>query len=228
MSDDTLSALRSPLSALPRPEITLDIKPRIKSLDDAELALREVAWCKAVTAAVLAKAEELLSGINEAVRSATSYQVGEESVPVADRRAVLEAELLKWGDTNRETLCPGRKKSVDLRNGRLRWRDGKDTIQRSEGLTAKEAKSLVGELEITEEITVEPGPLAACVQRIIDAVDYHGAISVGLDVNKTSAVAGFKLKQITAEQLEAIGHEFSPGEEYISVEPAEFVRQGPQ
>lgn len=226
MPHDTLVTLQAPLADLPRPDERLDYKPRIKSIEEAELALREVAWCLAVRQAVKAAAEQLLAEINEAAVKAATYSVGEESVPVVDRQAVLEAELLRWGDANRATLCAGRKKSIDLRNGRLRWRDGKDSISRLDDVAAKEAKAMVGELEIAEEITVEPGPLAACLQRIVDAVEYHGAISVAVDVNKTAGTAAYKLKQITAEQLEAIGHEFAPGEEYISVEPAEFVRSG--
>jgi phage host-nuclease inhibitor protein Gam len=218
--------LYRPLADLPRPEQRLDVRPRIKSIEDAELALREVAWANALQAAVLAEAERLISAINDEASRVATIEVGEETVPLANRKQALEAELLRWADANRATLCPGRKKSVDLRNGRLRWRDGKDSVKRLEDVTAKEAKEMIGDLPIGEEITIEAGPLVVGLQRILDAVGFHGAITVGVDVNKTAATAAYKLKQITAEQLDAIGHEFAAGEEYISVEPAEFVRAG--
>lgn len=226
MPQDTLAVLQAPLAQLPRPDETLGIKPKISSIDDAETALREISWCAAVSAAIAAKAEELLTEINELARKAATYSVGEEQVPVADRRKILEAELLRWGDANRAKLCPGRKKSAEFRNGKLKWREGKDSVKLLEDLAAKEAKQLVADLPITEDITVEAGPLAACLQKIVDAVNMHGAVGVTFAVNKTDATKAYQLKQITAEQLEAIGHEFDAGEEYISVEPAEFVRAG--
>lgn len=218
--------LYRPLADLPRPEQRLDVRPRIKSIEDAELALREISWAKTLRTAVLAAAEQLISAINDEVSQAATFAHGEERVPLTDRTQVLEAELLRWADANRATLCPGRKKSVDLRNGRIRWRDGKDAVKRAEGVEAKEAKALILDLSIDEQIEIEAGPLIACLQRVVDALGLCGAISVGVDVNKTAATAAFKAKQITAEQLDAIGHEFAAGEEYISVEPAEFVRAG--
>jgi hypothetical protein len=211
---------------LPRPESTVAIRPNIRSVEQAELALREIAWCAAVTAAIEAKAGELIGTIQDAAKKAASYTQGGEQVPVADRRAALEAELMRWAEENRATLCPGRKKSVDLTHGRIRWRDGKDSVSRLEGVAAKGAKEMIGELPIGEDLTIEAGPLIACLQRILDAVDFHGAITVGVDVNKSAATAAYKLKQITGEQLDQIGHEFAAGEEYVSVEPAEFVRAG--
>lgn len=220
---DTLYA---PLANLPRPEQRLDVRPRIKSIEDAELALREVAWANAVAAAVLAEAERLIAAINDEASRVATIEVGEETVPLANRKQVLEAELLRWADANRATLCPGRKKSVDLRNGRLRWRDGKDSVKRAKDVEAKEAKALILDLSIDEQIEIEAGPLIACLQRVVDGLGLCGAICIGVDVNKTAATAAFKAKQITAEQLDQIGHEFAKGEEYISVEPAEFVRAG--
>lgn len=223
---DTLSALDAAIADLPRPESTVAVKPNIRSIEHAELALREIAWCAAVTAAIEAKGNQLIADIQTAIKVAATYEQGGERVPVSDRRAALEAEVLRWAEENRATLCPGRKKSVDLTHGRLRWRDGKDSVKRSEGVEAKEAKALIAELLIDEQITIEAGPLIACLQRIVDAVGFAGVISVGVDVNKTAATAAFKLKQVTSEQLDQIGHEFAAGEEYVSVEPAEFVRNG--
>lgn len=224
MPQDTLAILRAAIVDLPRPD-SVAIKPNIRSIEQAELALREVAWCAAVTAAITAKAGELIAAIQDATKRAAAYEQGGELVPVAERRQLLDAELLRWAEENRATLCPGRKKSVDFTHGRIRWRDGKDAVKRSEDVEAKKAKAMIGELPI-EDMAIEAGPLVACLQRIVDAAGFAGAITVGLDVNKTAATSAYKLKQITAEQLEAIGHEFAAGEEYISVEPAEFVRAG--
>lgn len=223
---DVLSVLQSAIADLPRPDEVVAIKPNVRTAEHAEIALREVAWCAAVTAAVTGRANELIGQIQDAAKLAASYTQGNESVPVAERRQQIEAELMRWADDNRATLCPRRKKSVDLTHGRIRWRDGKDSVRRAEGVEAKEAKSLIAELPIAEEISIEPGPLVALLQRVVDAVGFAGAITVGVDVNKTAATAAYKLKQITAEQLDQIGHEFAAGEEYIAVEPVEFVRDG--
>ena len=225
MPQDTLAILQAAIVDLPRPDNTVAIKPNIRSAEHAELALREVAWCEATTTAIAAKAGEIISDVQEAIKKAATYTQGGEQVSIAERRQQIEAELLRWAEEHRATLCPGRKKSVELTHGRIRWRDGKDSVKRSEEVEAKEAKALIGELLI-DELSIEAGPLVACLQRIVDAAGFAGAISVAVDVNKTAATAAYKLKQITAEQLEAIGYEFAAGEEYISVEPAEFVRAG--
>lgn len=226
-----IEAIAAPLALLPRPEQRLDDRPRITSVEEAELAFREIAWVNAMTAAAKAAAESTIVAINEAVVAALTIDVSDEPVPLSDRRTALETELLRWGDKNRASLCPGKKKSCDFRNGRLRWRDCKDSVERNPESSAKNAKAKIAELlvsvaALTIEDTAEQLPLAACLQRAVDATGYHGAISVTVDVNKTAAVTARKLLQITDEQLAAIEHQFKPGAEYVSAEPVEFVRDG--
>lgn len=216
MSHDTLATLQAAAADLPRPEARLGVKPKISSIEDAELALREIAWCQAVSEAVAAAAEELLRSLNELAKQAASFEFAGESVPVADRRAVLEKELLRWGDANRETLCQGKKKSVDLRNGRIRWRDGKDAVDYCDDCSQKTAVEAIG----------NQSGLLARIEAIVDEIAWFGVFQAKLTVNKTNAVKARQKGQLTDEQLAEVGLQFLPGAEYVSVEPSEFVRAG--
>lgn len=216
MQDLDLVSLLRPPSNLPRPDDQLGIRPRIKSTDDAELALRELSWCAAVQAAVTEQAQQLIGAIQDAAKHAAVFQSGEESVPIADRRAALEAELLRWADANRITLCPGKKKSVALTHGTIKWRDGKDSVEYAEGWTQKAAIKVVGN---------ESGLLAK-IEALVDKLDWFGVFEAKLSVNRTNACKARNKQQLSDERLSEVGLEFREGEEYITVEPAEFVRSG--
>jgi phage host-nuclease inhibitor protein Gam len=216
MAQTAPSAIDDILNSITPPDLTLDIKPQIESIEDAELALHEIAWCNAVQAAIRAKLEETMAELNEIATREAAYDVGEERVPIGDRRKILEAELLRWGDEHRTEICQGKKKSAEFRNGKLKWRDAKDAVDYLEGESQKSAIEAVGN---------ESGLLAK-IEKLVDAIGWHGVFQAKLSVNKTNAVKARQKQQLTDEQLADIGLEFKAGEEYISVEPAEFVRSG--
>lgn len=210
------SQLKAPLEDLPRPDVTLGIKPKIKTDEEAETALREIAWCQAVTSAIAAKTAELLNEINELATKVATFTVGEEQVPIADRRKVLEEAFFKFAEANRSRLCPGKKKSVEFRNGSCKWRYAKDAVDFLDDWSQRLAIEAVGN---------ESGLLAK-IEELVDAIGWHGVFVAKLSVNKTNAVKARQKQQLTDDELAEVGLEFKPGEEYITVEPAEFVRPG--
>jgi len=195
------------------------VEQEVDSIDTAEQALRELSWLVYAQATLKAEAEAEIATINE--------RFAENIRPHAERQKQLEENLLKWADKHRDTLLTGRKKSVELRNGKFRWRDGKDSVTRQDGVEAKDAKTLAGELPLPCGVRVDAGEeLIVGLQKLVDKIDYFGAISVAVSINTTAATKARKLKQVTDADLEAIGHQFNCGEEYVTVEPAEFVREG--
>lgn len=213
MFDAILALIRSPRAAFQRPTETLGPTPRIKSRDDAELALNEIAWCNALEAGVRAKADELLATINRMVAEATAVEEG--GLSVCDRRAKLEEAALKWADANRGDLCPGARKSVDLQRGRFSWRSGKAKVDFAEGYT---------EADVVEAVCHESG-LTATLEKLVANLGWFGVFTVKLAVNKTNARDARIKKQISDEELAEVGLEFFPSDETVSLAVHEFVRE---
>lgn len=226
-------------AASPRPTERHGIKPVVKDSEDAERAGLEISWCNELQESIAAISAAAVKEITELAAAALFYDEAGERVPIKQRRTELEEPVFKWAEKKRGTLCPGKKKSVKLRHMDIKWRDGKDSVDRLEGVEAKDVKEKLAELTIGErhesatiivdggdEIDLMAWPLAACVHKLLGLFGYCGAITLTPDVNRTAALDAYKLKEITAEDLAAIDHEFKRGEETITILPAKYLREG--
>lgn len=198
-----------------RPTKRIEDSAAITCVDDAELALMELAWCNAVEQNCKLNVEQRMREMNEEMESLTSSALG-DGTTLSKHRERLETAVLTWADKNRKQLCQGVKKSVELRNGTLKWRTAKDAVDWIEGYAQKDAVEKVG----------NEGGLIARLEALISKLDWFGIFTVKLAVNKSAAVKAVQKKQVSEERLEEIGLKFVTGEEYVTLEPAEFSRIG--
>ncbi len=191
----------------------LGLAPTIDTVEQAEIALQEIASILARDADLSAAYDVRLRRLNEERKAKLATVVDGETIPFSERVATLEAALLKWGDTQGVKLLDGTK-TLSLRNGVFNWRKKADAVVFRDGVDEKTAVAKVSNvLPMLEEALEEQ--LQLC-----------GALEITLKINRTNAKKAVLAGQLEKNRLGSIGLRFVPGVEYVSVAVAEIARDG--
>ena len=193
----------------------------IRSENTAEAALRELAWHNANVTAINADAEAAHRQIDE--NAANARKASEARIEV------LESRLLAYGEAEREPLCtstPGGEKTAQLTAGTFTWRASSERVAMLDGWNAKQCAAHAAELPVGQVTIDDSEQLLPALRKILESAGYGAVLTVSLGVDRKAALAAHKSTSLDANELAAIGLEYVPADEFVSVEASQYVREG--
>lgn len=203
------------MATLARPD-GINRKAKIESRDYADAALHEMAWLNHERASIEAKAQKRIDAIKTETKGLLVVDVDGRDVPIDDRLALLESNVLEWCGANLDQYLKGKEKSLKLPHGKLVKRKLLDAIAFS---------GVKDEAEVLDRIN-QRVPLLDKMNRILAqmlGVFRLGAIlKLTATLNKPAIKAAWENQPDDRAALTELGLTLKVGEERTSVEPSEY------
>lgn len=180
---------------------TLGRDVTVKSLDDADAVLHELAWIANQTAALNAAAKQKIDAIKLATAEKAVVTIEEETMTLEDRAAQLEKLLSKWVSSNIEKHLTGKKRSIELAHGKLGLRQQPLVAALAEESSDKTV------LDAIDETTGLITAIMATLQRktTIGTARAGDLITVEIKPAFKAMRDAYESKLVTAEALQSIG-----------------------
>ena len=220
------------LTAADRPGDLLPVgeePPVIASDDDADKALRELAFLhghtKSVSAAVQTRIDQI---VEESKRSLVV-----EGKTYEDREAELTAALESFTQKNHRELKDGSgARTVALQNGSIGWKKSRDAVGYVKGKTQKDALTAIDEATTK---TKKEGGFKKRLSSLLESIRLFGSgedtrfvslfVTAKPSVNLTEARKAYEDEKIGDAQLSRYHMQFVAGSDSFVCEPDEFERR---
>lgn len=190
-----------------RPSKRLGKEPTVKTLDDVDVALHELAWLNSRKSTVDASAEQRIRLIKD---EAEKELVVEGGVKFADRQAALTAAIEAYALAHRDQFVSEKSKSRTFMHGIVAFKDRPARVQFNEG---EDKKSVLAKL--TDGLAVK-------IEAWLKRMGLRPFVKLSIDLDIAAIGRDAKDQKLTAEQLADVGLSYGAGEDVI-VDPAEHL-----
>ena len=203
----------------PRPE-AIGLKVAVKSIDDVDPILHELAWLENERARIDAIVREKVDAITKEFESRYFVTIEGKSIPFGERTENLTEVLNKWLLANAKSVLTGKKKSLDLAHGVIGLRQIPMVVKLGPETSEEKALESIDE-EADGIITSIRGwgvkklkSLGCLVQDVI---------TIKATLNLAGIKKAFENKRLTAQQIDAMGLTIREASDDPVVKPNQLV-----
>lgn len=198
-----------------RPE-GLGLEVNLESLDDVELAVREMAWNKARRDQLAAECEAAVGRVIAQYQDKAAIDIDGQRVELVKRFERLRAGVLEYANRSAAGLFQG-KQSLNLPFGCIGYRTHQPILQFAEGHDAKTVLAKVEkELGLSAKIVAWLGRLKVC------DIPLQRLVKLKPEFSKTAVNEAMKLGKVTLTQLKKLGLVIGEARTEFFVEVAEY------
>lgn len=215
------------LSMQDRPNVCLGAKPKCRSVDDENTALREKGFLLALAKAINAEREMKLRELNAQFDAMLLVTIGDDDpishvkrIELLDQ-AIEEFALHEHADIKNGTA---QKRSLKLAEGKIAWQKARDSVVFAANKNATTALAAIDQLLDGEPLVAQINELLDTIEVTVDEeiVPVSEIVKVKIEIERSALLDSFREKKISREILRAIGLLFEKGRDYFKAEPNEY------
>lgn len=198
----------------------LGLEVEVKSIDDVDPILHELAWINNEAAKLDAQAREKIDAIMKDFEPKYSVEIAGQVVPFKDRYEYLEGLLAKWLPKHLKKHLVGKKKSRDLPHGTVGLRQQPMVVQLQEDVT---------EVAALDKIDIEADGIVARIRewatKKLKSLGclVNDVLTIKVSINEAGVRKAFEEKRLTAEQVESFGLEIREAEDKGTIKPNALI-----
>ena len=203
----------------PRPD-AIGLKVAVKSIDDVDPILHELAWLENERARIDAIVRERIDAITKEFESKYVVTIDGKSIPFGERADKLTEVLGDWLIENGKSILTGKKKSIDLAHGVVGLRQIPMVVKLGEDTSEEKALDAIDE-EADGIITTLRGwgvkklkSLGCLVQDVI---------TIKPSLNLAGIKKALENKRLTKEQITTLGLTIREASDDPVVKPNQLV-----
>lgn len=189
-----------------RPYDILPVDGSIQSVDEAEIALRELSFILAHVKSLKAACALRLDQVRDDYASQMHIVIDGQEVDYVRRSKQLDAALETFADANADTLFPGKSKSYEFMHGTIGHAKSPDKL---EVMTGQSAGGIVK--RITEKFGLMTKVAIVLASHIVD-IPLDWILRVKFELNTALLKEQYKNKKIDKDQLRKVGLKITAGE----------------